>query len=138
QGLNSGYPPMVVWYHRHAPVVMADDGSVVSPMQGDPRLLEAAAQLGRWADFLAIPCNSAHVAQAAIADAAGCPVLSMVDLVVHDVARRGWKTVGVLGFSGPPRVYLEPLAAQGIMCEAVDQERQAGLDAAIRAGMGGR
>jgi aspartate racemase len=138
QGLNSGYPPMVVWYHRHAPILMADDGRAVSPVQGDPRLLEAAAQLGQWADFLAIPCNSAHISQHAIAAAAGCPVLSMIDLTVQDVARRGWKKVGVLGFSGPPRIYVDPLTAQGIVCETIDRERQASLDAAIRAVMEGR
>ena len=44
QHWNGGYPPMVVWYHRHLPMRMADDGRPVSPMQAAPRLLEAAVQ----------------------------------------------------------------------------------------------
>ncbi|MGI8854146.1 MAG: aspartate/glutamate racemase family protein [Thermomicrobiales bacterium] len=138
QQWNGGYPPMVVWYHRDLPIHMNDDGMPVSPVQADPRLLEAAAQLGRWADFLAIPCNSAHVAQREIAEAAGCPLLSMVDVTLHEVTRREWTKVGVLGFGGAPRVYVDPLEKEGIVCATIDRALQSTLDAAIRAVMEGR
>jgi aspartate racemase len=135
---NGGYPPMVVWYHRHLPIRFADDGRPVVPMQADPRLIEAAAFLGQWADFLVIPCNSAHTALQAIAGAADCPVLSMVDATIAAVVQRRWRTVGVLGFNGAPPLYLDPLCARGITCETIDPEMQPGLDAAIRAVMEGR
>src|SRR3954468_23949818 len=53
--LNSGYPPMVVWYCRHPPVVGAEDGRPELPLRADPRLLDAARRLGQMADFLVIP-----------------------------------------------------------------------------------
>jgi len=102
QHWNSGYPPMLVWYHRHAPMRVTDDGRPILPMQLDPRLLDAAAWLGKASDFLVIPCNSAHVGLAEITRAAGCPVLSMVEVTLDDVRRRGWQRVGVLGFHGAP------------------------------------
>ena len=51
---NGGYPPMVVYYHRHAPVLLNEDGSPVLPIQPDPRLFEAARRVGSLADFLVI------------------------------------------------------------------------------------
>jgi len=74
----------------------------------------------------------------AITAAAGCPVLSMVDLVIDDVARRGWRSAGVLGFGGAPAIYLDPLRARGIGCEVIDATLQAPLDAAILTLMEGR
>ena len=138
QEWNNGYPPMVVWYHRGLPMRMNDDGTPIFPMQAAPQLLEAAAQLGRWADFLVIPCNSAHIAQETIAEAAGCPLLSMVDVTLHDVTRRQWAKVGVLGFNGAPRIYVDPLEGKGIVCATIDRALQSRLDAAIRAVMEGR
>jgi aspartate racemase len=138
QHWNSGYPPMVVWYHRRLPVRLGDDGTPIVPMQVDPDLVEAAAWLGKAVDFLVIPCNSAHVGLGAITEAAGCPVLSMIGVTLEEVARRGWRRVGVLGFNGAPRVYVDPLRERGIHCEAIDATRQARLDGAIRAVMEGR
>jgi aspartate racemase len=138
QAWNSGYPPMLVWYHRHLPMRFSDDGLPIVPMQTDPRLLEAAAHLGTWADVIVMPCNSAHIALRELTDAAGCPVLSMIDATIDEVVRRGWTTVGVLGFNGAPSLYLDPLHARGIVCETIDRELQTRLDAGIRAVMEGR
>ena len=55
---NGGYPPMVVYYCRHPPVLMTDTGTPQSPFRPDPRLLEAAKRLGGPADFLLIPSNA--------------------------------------------------------------------------------
>jgi aspartate racemase len=138
QDRNYGYPPMVVWYHRRLPMKVGSDGRPLVPREIDPQLVEAAAWLGKGVDFLVIPCNSAHVGLQQITAAAGRPVLSMIDLVVQDVARRGWRSAGVLGFRGAPALYVDPLRAQGIRCEAIDATRQASLDAAILTLMEGR
>lgn len=138
QDRNHGYPPMVVWYHRRLPMKVGEDGRPLVPRAIDPQLVDAAAWLGKGADFLVIPCNSAHVGLREITAASGRPVLSMIDLVVEDVARRGWRSAGVLGFGGAPALYVDPLRARGIRCEAIDARLQASLDAAILTLMEGR
>ena len=138
QDWNRGYPRMVVWYHRELPIQVDGDGRPIVPRQIDPGLLEGAAWLGKAADFLVIPCNSAHIGVRQIEAAAGRPVLSMVDVTLGEVARRGWQGVGVLGFGGAPSVYVDPLADNRIRCVAIDRARQGHLDAAIRALMEGR
>jgi aspartate racemase len=138
QDRNHGYPPMVVWYHRRLPMKVGADGRPLVPREIDPQLVEAAAWLGRGVDFLVIPCNSAHVGLAQIAAAAGRPVLSMIDAVLEDVGRRGWRSAGVLGFGGAPALYVDPLRARGVRCEAIDAALQATLDAAILTLMEGR
>jgi aspartate racemase len=138
QEWNRGYPPMLVWYHRRLPVTLGDDGRPLVPMQVDPELVAAAAWLGRAVDFLVIPCNAAHVGVREIAEAAGRPVLSMVDAALTEVVRRGCARVGVLGFTGAPPLYLDPLRRRGVHCETIDAVEQGPLDAAIRAVMEGR
>ena len=88
-------------------------------------------------DFVVIPCNAAHVGLAEIRRAAGCPVVSMIDVTLDDVARRGWRRVGVLGFRAAPLMYVDPLRARGVHCEAIDGALQARLDAGIQALMEG-
>ena len=138
QDWNRGYPRMVVWYHRDLPIRVDGDGRPVVPRQIDSGLLEGAAWLGKAADFVVIPCNSAHVGVREVAAAAGCPVLSMVDVTLDEVARHGWRRVGVLGFGGPPPVYVEPLTERGVDWVAIDAGLQQRLDDAIRAVMEGR
>ena len=138
QDWNRGYPLMVVWYHRQLPVRLGEDRRPIVPMQLDPQLIEAAAWLGKAVDFLAIPCNAAHIGLAEITQAAGCPVLSMIDVTLDDVVCRGATRVGVLGFGGASPLYLEPLRQRGIRCETIDATAQARLDAAIQAVMEGR
>src|SRR6185503_8748308 len=82
---NRGYPRMVVWYHRQLPVRLGEDGRAIVPMQLDPQVIEAAAWLGKAADFLVIPCNAAHIGLPEITNAAGCPVLSMIDVTLDEV-----------------------------------------------------
>ncbi|HUF91532.1 MAG TPA: aspartate/glutamate racemase family protein, partial [Candidatus Limnocylindria bacterium] len=137
QHWNAGYPPMVVWYHRRLPVRVGDDGVPLVPRQVDPQLVEAAAWLGRVADFLVIPCNTAHIGLREITEAAGRPVLSMIDVTLDEIARRRFTRVGVLGFSGASPLYLEPLRARGVHCETIEAAAQARLDGAIRAVMEG-
>lgn len=127
---NSGYPPLLVHYCRHPPVLLNDDGSPKLPIEADPRLLEAAGRLGQWVDFLVITSNTPHLVQASIEQAAGRKVLSMIDVTLKEVRRRGWRKVGVLGL-GNPIVYTKPLEALGIAYQTIDGDLRADLDTAI-------
>jgi aspartate racemase len=138
QRLNEGYPPMVVWYHRRPPIRFGADGRPTVPREIDPGMVEAARWLGKAVDFIVIPCNAAHVGVGAVREAAGCPVLSMIDVTIEDVVRRGCRRVGVTGFAGAPAVYLEPLRARDIACATIDERTQGALDAAIHAVAEGR
>jgi aspartate racemase len=138
QRLNEGYPPMVVWYHRQPPIRMGADGRPVVPREIDPGMVEAARWLGKAVDFLVMPCNAAHVGIAAVREAAGCPVLSMIDVTIDEVVRRGCRRVGVTGFAGAPGVYVEPLRARGIAVATIDERLQVGVDAGIHAVAEGR
>ena len=127
---NGGYPPMVVHYCRHPPVLVDEDGRALPPLRPDPRLLEAARRVGAVADFLVVISNGAHVLSAEVERAAGRRVVSMVDATVAEVRGRGWKRVGVLGL-GEPFVYTRPLTELGIGFEIVAGEVRDALDAAI-------
>lgn len=137
QRANAGYPPLLVYYHRHAPIVMDDDGAPVPPLRPDPRLLAAAQTLGALADFLVITSNGAHVIQREIEQAAERDVLSMIDVTVAEVKHRGLRRVGVLGLFGP-RIYYAPLDQIGVAYETIADNLQRRLDQAIFAVMEGR
>jgi len=138
QDWNRGYPPMVVWYHRDLPVRRGDDGRPLEPRQIDPSLLEAAARIGALADFLVVPCNAAHVGLDELRRAAARPVLSLIDVVIDEVVRRGCRRAGVLGAFGAPPPYVEALAGRGVLVERIDAHLQAPVDAGIQAVMEGR
>ncbi len=134
---NSGYPPMVVYYYRHPPVLVDATGHPQLPIQPDPRLLTAARALGQLADFLVIPSNGVHLLQSALEQASGRPILSMIEVTVAEVTRRGWQRVGLLTFS-TPQVYAQALDQHGLPWARIDAELQARLDAAIGAVTEGR
>jgi aspartate racemase len=134
---NTGYPPLVVYYHRHPPVVMTAAGVPEVPFRADPRLLDAARRLGPLADFLVIPSNATHNFRADIERAAGREVLSIIDVTIAEVRRRGWRKVGVLGY-GDPVVYTRPLRELGVVCETIDTAARARLDDSIMGLIEGR
>jgi aspartate racemase len=134
---NSGYPPLIVYYHRRPPILFDDHSRPVQPLQPDPDLLAAARHLGAVADFLVITANGPHVFQEQIEAAAGRPLLSMIDVTLAEVTRRGWLRVGVLGL-GELAVYLAPLSQMGLFAETVPAAAQAELDQAIMALMAGQ
>ena len=68
QRINEGYPPMVTVFLRRQPVLF-DGEKVRQPLQIEPAVLEAAARLGDWADFLVSPCNTLHHFTAEIEEA---------------------------------------------------------------------
>ena len=137
QHQNSGYPPTVVYYFRDVPFVLEDGYRPRVPYEPNPGLLDGARLLGSVADFLLIGSNASHMLKDHVERAAGRPVLSMIDVVVRDVQRRGWRTVGVLGL-GDPVVYTRPLRELGIAPETVDGSLRAQLDRNIFAAMEGR
>jgi aspartate racemase len=137
QRLNGGYPPTVVWYCRHPPVVVTEDGRPQLPLRADPRLLEAAGRLGQVADFLVIPSNTPHAVQPEIERAAGRKVVSMVGVTIDEVRRRRWKRVGIVAL-GQPVFYTEPLGQLGVACETLDAAARDALDPAIFRVMEGR
>jgi len=134
---NSGYPPMVVFYHRRPPVVFEPDGTPRQPLTADPGLLESARAIGATADFLVIVANFPHLFQPQIEEASGLEVLSMIDVTLDAVRARGWKRVGVVGL-GLPTVYLDRLAPIGIAAETLAPEQFGLLDRAILTLMEGR
>jgi aspartate racemase len=134
---NSGYPPMVVHYCRHPPVLLDADGNTRMPIQLDPRLLKAAHSLGQLADFLVVISNGLHKIQPALEQAADRPILSMIEMTLAEVARRGWQRVGVLTYVTPV-VYAQPLEQRGLQWAGIDAELQTPLDAAIMAVMEGQ
>jgi aspartate racemase len=134
---NSGYPPLVVYYHRRPPVIVGEDGLALLPVCIDPELRRAAARMGPMVDFFVITSNGAHHIAAEIERASGRPVLSMVDRVVEEIARRKWHRVGLMTL-GKPTIYTAPLSARGIGFETLDEERQTVVDQAIFAVMEGR
>jgi aspartate racemase len=131
---------MVTVHHRRPPVAVNDDFSPVLPLRPDPELLRAAARLAdAGADFLVMTANGAHLFHKAIEDAAGKPLLSMIDVTVAEVRRRGWRTVGALAFMDHrAEVYARPLRDAGLACETIDPALQARLNDAIFRTMEGR
>jgi aspartate racemase len=137
QHVNAGYPPMVVYYYRGVPFVADAAGAPEPPLRPSPPFLSAAADLGHLADFLVVTSNFLHLLRSEIEAAAGCEVLSMVDLALEQVNERGWGHVGVLGF-GDPVVYTRRLEAAKATCETIEGTRRARLDDAIQKVMEGR
>lgn len=99
-------------------------------------LCETARNLERaGADFLVMPCNSAHLFYDRIAQAVAIPVLHIVDETVAEVIRRypAVKTVGVLAADGATRLrlYHDRLEARGFAVISPDPVDQDLLQAAI-------
>jgi aspartate racemase len=135
--LNEGYPPMVTVYLRHAPVLLDDDGRPRQPLALDPRVLDAAARLGTWADLIAIPSNTPHLFLKEIARASGCEVMSIVDVTVDELQRREIERVGLVGL-GIPRVYEERFRLERIEIVVAPEPVRDRLDDAILRLMEGR
>ena len=136
QHFAMGYPPMVVCYYRHAPMIVEDDLPTY-PLTPDPRLFEAVRPLKGVADFLVVPSNTPHEFAEELEEAAGCPLLNMVDLTIAEVQRRGLKKVGVVGFFDPV-FYTVPLGDLGIEVVKPTPEVQRPVNAAVVAVFEGR
>ncbi|MCU0560134.1 MAG: amino acid racemase [Desulfobacterales bacterium] len=74
-----------------------------------PCLQEMARRLAAWgADFLAMPCNTAHYYHREIQEAVAVPLLDMIDLAVREVTGQtpGLRSVGLLASSAVLRLKL--------------------------------
>jgi aspartate racemase len=84
-----------------------------------PCMADMAKRLESWgADFLAIPCNTAHYYYSAVTDAVQIPVINLLDLVVAHVkeTRPSCRTIGVLASTAvlSTRLYEKRFEAVGI------------------------
>ena len=129
---NRGYPPLMVVYVRRPPALLEPGAGhrPRAPLTPDPALLDAARRMGESVDFLVITSNFTHVFRREVEQAAGRPVLSMIDLVLDEIRSRQWAHVGVLGV-GMPFIYTERLDALGIRHETLPQEERDALDHSI-------
>ena len=100
----------------------------------DPGVVMAdmARRLEAWgADFLVIPCNTAHHYHGVTAAAVSIPVVHLPDLVVETVRTRhpGVKRVGVLASTAVLKIklYERRFAAKGVEVMYPDPERQEAL-----------
>jgi aspartate racemase len=106
-------------------------------LQPEPRLLEAAKNLGAVADFLVITSNGVHSMQPEIEAAAGKKVLSMIDVTIEEIIKRKWKKVGVAGYRNA-MVYTKRLQALGLEFELMNDELQHRFDTTVMKVMEGR
>ena len=95
----------------------------------DPRpqmIASANLLLNAGADFLVMPCNTAHYFLRDIAAHVAIPFISMIEETVREVVRLGVKTVGILSTSATAQsgVYRTGFEAQGITCLVPDEDEQ--------------
>ena len=100
----------------------ADDPGPV--MADDARRLEAFG-----ADFLVIPCNTAHNFTDEVEGAVAVPVVSIIEVTADEAQARvpGLRSAGLLATSGTASsgVYQRALAARGVECLRPDDGDQA-------------
>lgn len=137
QHFNSGYPPMVVVYHRSPPVLIEADGASSQPVTPDPQFLAAARMLGEISDFLVVTANGPHIFVERIAEAYGGEVLSMIAVTLDALQEQGAKRVGLLAL-GEPLVYHIPLDELGIDHFTIPEALRRPLDEAVLSYMEGK
>lgn len=140
QHQNGGYPPMMVYYVREAPLVLSNNGLDSGIPQPSSCLLEAAKKVGSLADFLVIASNTPHFFVEQIERVSECEVLSMVDVTMEEVRRQRLRRVGVLGVGVTlkNKLYQQRLEQIGVMWETIPDTLAAKLDESIWALMEGR
>ena len=95
----------------------------------DPRpqmIASANLLMNAGADFLVMPCNTAHYFLRDIAAQVAIPFISMIEETVREVVRLGVKTVGLLSTSATAQsgVYRAGFEAHGITCLVPDEDEQ--------------
>jgi aspartate racemase len=119
---------MIVFDHAAIPdrtaYIVGAAGEDPGPvMADDARRLEAFG-----ADFLVIPCNTAHNFTDEVAAAAAVPVVSIIEVTADEAQARvpGLRSVGLLATSGTASsgVYQRALAARGVECLLPDDGDQ--------------
>ena len=94
-----------------------------------PQLVKSAERLERaGADFLIMPCNTAHHYYDALCAKTPLPVLNMIELAAREAAARGKKCVGLLSTDGTiaARIYDGPFEKAGVaLVRALPQGQRA-------------
>lgn len=80
---------------------------------------------GAGADVLAIACNTAHAHARDIQQAAGLPLVDMIECAAAEAQDTGAQRIGVLGTKQALRLYHEHLAARGLSALFLPAEQQA-------------
>ncbi|WP_048148292.1 cysteate racemase [Palaeococcus ferrophilus] len=92
-----------------------------------PALVESARKLEEWgADFIVMPCNTAHFFEETIRRAVRIPLVSMVEETAEHVKRLGIKKVGLLATDGTIKgmVYHRALLRRGVRIALPDRKGQ--------------
>ena len=121
---------------RHPPVLVKD-GRPAKPLTLDPRILATVKKLGEWAVLIAIPSNTPHLFLDELTSAAGCEIVSMADVTLGEVERRGTRPIGLIGL-GVPQIYVERFEERSIPYVTAPEELRERLDTAIQRLMEGR
>ena len=132
---DQDHPPCIMYNATQVPdrtAFLLDGGAdPTAELVAAARLLESTG-----ADFIAIPCNSAHAFLAPMRQAVSIPVLDMIALAVAAVARvvPQARRIGVLAASGTVRIglYDKPLSGRGLAALYPDAEVQRDVMSAIK------
>lgn len=132
---DQDHPPCIMYSATQVPdrtAFLLENGADPTPeLVTSVNLVETAG-----ADFIAIPCNSAHAFLAAMRAAVSIPILDMIALVSAEVARvvPQARCVGVLAASGSVKIglYDKPLKTHGLVPLYPDSEVQDEVMAAIK------
>ena len=106
-----------------------------------PELIASARKLESWgADFIIMPCNTAHFFAETIQRAIGIPLVSMIEETAKTVKEIGLKKVGLLATDGTIKglVYHRALLRHGVQIAVPNKKDQAqvmrGIYGGIKAG----
>ena len=106
-----------------------------------PELIDSAKKLEEWgADFIIMPCNTAHYFAEEIQKAIKIPLINMIEETASYVASLGMKRVGILATmgtiaSGIYQKALEKRGIKGVVPSVEDQEKvMKGIYEGVKAG----
>ncbi|MCD6189898.1 MAG: aspartate racemase [Thermococcus sp.] len=106
-----------------------------------PELINSAKKLEEWgADFIIMPCNTAHYFAEEIQKAIKIPLINMIEETASYVASLGMKRVGILAtmgtiVSGIYQKALEKRGIKGVVPSVEDQEKvMKGIYEGVKAG----
>ncbi|HMA33372.1 MAG TPA: amino acid racemase [Chloroflexia bacterium] len=130
---NGGYPPMIVYYVREAPLILVNGKPKDGVLEPAPALLEAARKVGAYSDFIVIASNTPHFFLRELENASGRKILSMIDVTIAEVQRLKLKRVGVLGvgITLENGLYQRRLEQIGVSWETIPDTLAAELDKSI-------
>ena len=133
---DSGHIPILIDNNTRIP----DRTAALLHGGADPRpeIINSAKRLeAMGADFLIMPCNTAHSFYNDIAGAISIPFLNMVEEAAGEAARRKLKRVGLLSTEGTLKtgIYDSAFETRGIQLIKADEQEQQRITALIYDGV---